>query len=83
MELEVIKDFGLMGSGVVLLFFIFKKSMEETLKQNNDMMSHLMTTNKQLHNVSVDMSNKFNVTVEEHTKAIQDLRNEIRKMNQR
>lgn len=83
MEADVIKEFGVIGSAVMLLFLIFKKSMEETLRQNNDMMTHLMETNKQLHNVSIDMSNKFNITVEEHTKAIQELREEIRRMNEK
>lgn len=83
MEANLIKEFGIVGSATILLFFIFKKSIEETLRQNNGMMTHLMETNKQLHSASVDVNDKFNATFKEHTKAIHELREEIRRMNEK
>ncbi len=88
MEVDVIREFGIIGSGAMLLFIIFKKSMEETLKQNNDMMNHLMETNKQLrdtnrnlHESNVEIINKFGNIIDEHTKAILGLKDEIMRLD--
>lgn len=83
MEVALIKELGFLGAGAVGMFFLFKNQIQETQRQNNEVVSHLMETNKHLHSVSIDMSNKFNITVEEHTKAIQELREEIRRMNEK
>lgn len=89
MEVDLIKEFGVVGSGAVLLFFIFKKSMEETIKQNNDMMNHLMETNKQLrdtnktlHESNIEIIGKFGNIIDEHTNAILGLKDEIMKLDE-
>lgn len=89
-EIQIIKELGIVGAGAVGMFFIFKnqmqeqqRQMQETQKQNNDVVGHLMETNKQMHDSIVVMSNDFNITVGEHTKAIHELREEIKKMNEK
>ncbi len=84
----MIKEFGVVGGGVIGLFVMFRSSFQDTIKQNNDMMNHLMETNKQLrdtnrslHDTNWQMGESFNKTLEKHSQAIQELTEEIRKMS--
>ncbi|MGL5962754.1 MAG: hypothetical protein ACRCZ0_12500 [Cetobacterium sp.] len=70
-----IQNYGLIGGALGVIFIVFKSTIEQIIKQNNEIVNHLLTLNEEM----VKSNNKLIETNNRLTDEIKNLREDMRK----